>query len=83
MTVLAGADSVRVWSNSFFAEKFGHAFDPGSGDVALLMHGDANANGVHVEGSSYVSGDGIYAVLGSTRGADAAIRLQYLIVLVG
>lgn len=69
-----------MWANPKFAAAFGHAFDPGSGDVALFMNGDAQANDSHVEGSSYVAGDGVYAVLDRRKSADATIRIQYLVV---
>ncbi len=82
VTVLAASDSVKVWSGSSFKEKFGRDFDAGGGDGAVFMNGDGKANSVHVDGSTYDSGD-LYAILSSASGASASLRLNYLVWLNG
>lgn len=80
-TVGAGADSVRVWSSSEFSSEFGRAFSA-TKDYIGFANGDAVANDVHIQGSSYMSTDaGIYAVFNKSRPADASIRINYLVVL--
>lgn len=80
-TVPSGTDSVRVWTGAEFKDAFGQDFSAGS-DAVAFMNGDAAANDVHVEGSQYVSGD-IYANLNKARGADAAIRINYIVAVSG
>lgn len=82
-TVGAGTDSVRVFPDDQFKSLFGRSISTSSGDFVGFLNGDAVANDVHVEGSSYVSSDkSVYAVLNKSRSANMNIRLNYLVVLV-
>lgn len=81
-TVGAGSDSVRVFTDSQFKDRFGRSVSISGGDFVGFFNGDAVANDAHVEGSSYVSSDkSVYAVLDSSRPANASIRFNYLVVL--
>ena len=82
-TVGAGSDSVKVFTDAKFKSLFGRSIGISGGDFVGFFNGDAVANDAHVEGSSYVSSDNaVYAVLDSSRPANASIRLNYLVVLV-
>lgn len=82
-TVGAGADSVRVFTDTQFKDLFGRSISTSEGDFVGFLNGDAVANDAHVEGSSYVSSDkSVYAVLNKSRSPNMNIRLNYLVVLV-
>ncbi|WP_417571945.1 hypothetical protein [Paratractidigestivibacter faecalis] len=82
-TVGAGTDSVVVFTDAKFKSLFGRSININGGDFVGFFNGDARANDVHVEGSSYLSTDkSVYAVLNKTRTYALDIRLNYVVVLV-
>ena len=82
-TVGAGADSVVVFTDAEFKSLFGRSINISGGDFVGFFNGDARANDVHVDGSSYLSTDkSVYAVLNKNRTYALDIRLNYVVVLV-
>lgn len=82
-TVGAGTDSVVVFNDANFKSLFGRSININGGDFVGFFNGDAGANDVHVEGSSYLSNEkSIYAVLNKSRTYALDIRLNYVVVLV-
>ena len=82
-TVGAGADSVMVFTDADFKRLFGRSINIFGGDFVGFFNGDALANDVHVDGSSYVSTDkSVYSVLNKTRTNAKDIRINYVVILV-
>lgn len=82
-TVDASADSVVVFTDAQFKRLFGRSININGGDFVGFFNGDASANDVHVEGSSYLSDNkSVYAVINKTRTHAMDIRLNYVVVLV-
>ena len=79
----AGADSVMVFTDADFKRLFGRSINIFGGDFVGFFNGDALANDVHVDGSSYVSTDkSVYSVLNKTRTNAKDIRINYVVILV-
>ena len=82
-TVVAGADSVVVFTDAEFNSLFGRSINISGGDFVGFFNGDARANDVHVDGSSYFWTDkSVYAVLNMSRTYALNIRINYVVVLV-
>lgn len=71
-------NAIRIWTPDEFAEKFGRVFDAGK-DFCAVMNGDGNATFTHVEGSTWIGNDGLYAVF--DREMNGLIRINWLVVL--
>lgn len=79
----SGADSVVVFTDSKFKRLFGRSINISGGDFVAFFNGDAVANDVHVDGSSYLSANkSVYAVLNKKKTNAMDIRLNYVVVLV-
>lgn len=71
-------DAIRMLSASEFSSKFGRAFDGGR-DFAGVMNADGKANNAHVDGATWIDGDGLYAVF--NKSFSGAIRINYMIAM--
>lgn len=76
--IVSSGDSVMMWSASEFSSKFGRAFDGGR-DFAGAMNADGKANNAHVDGATWIDGDGLYAVF--NKFFSGAIRINYMIAM--
>ena len=80
--VLRCSDSSCVlFSQEEFSRVFGRGFDPAT-DVVLVMNGDGNSSGAHVDGCQYF-GDSksVYATF--DRSWYGLMRINYVVVLGG
>lgn len=75
---VSSRDSVRMWTPAEFAAKFGRVFEGGR-DFAGVMNADGWANNAHVDGATWIDGDGLYAVF--NKSFSGAIRINWLVVL--
>lgn len=78
VAAVSSANAIRIWTPDEFAEKFGRVFDAGK-DFCAVMNGDGNATSTHVEGSTWIDNDGLYAVFDRTM--NGLIRINWLVVL--
>ena len=76
MTTTANDTSVLMWTNS----EFGQLFGPYMGESTFIgvTNGDGNATGVHVDGVTYVPGEGIFAVFDNVF--NGRLRINWLVV---
>lgn len=78
VATVSSVDSVRMWTPAEFAVKFGRVFD-GAKDCVCVMNADGWANNAHVDGATWIDGDGLYAVF--NKSFSGAIRINWLVVL--
>lgn len=78
VATVSSDDAVRMWTPAEFAAKFGRVFD-GAKDCVCVMNADGKANNAHVDGATWIDGDGLYAVFDRT--VNGNIRINWLVAL--